>query len=301
MTIQEAYQQIVSKLQQVYDEREAANISNMVIEHFSGHKKIDRIVNKHLQLTYDQLDNISTATIELLTHKPIQYVLHEAWFAGLPFYVNEHVLIPRPETEELVEWIISDAKTIESRSSETDSSFTLIDIGTGSGCIPVSLKKKLPAYNITAIDVSKDALDVAMTNAAKFDTPINFQQVNFLVTNSWSQLGKYDVIVSNPPYIKHSEAATMDKNVLAFEPHVALFVPDNNALVFYEAIVAFALHHLQHNGTVYLEINEALGGEVTALFTAKGFSASIKKDLQGKDRMVKAIFDNRSSDDQLWK
>jgi release factor glutamine methyltransferase len=289
MTIQEAYQQLVSKLQQVYDVREAANISNMVVEHFTGHKKINRIVNKHQLLTHDQLENISTATNELLTHKPVQYVLHEAWFAGLPFDVNEYVLVPRPETEELVEWMVSDAQDMANSSDENTSTFTLIDIGTGSGCIPIALKKKLPACSITAIDVSKDALDVAMKNAVKFDAPINFQQVNFLDINSWTQLGKYDVIVSNPPYIKQSEAATMDKNVLAFEPHVALFVPDNNALVFYEAIAAFAVHNLQHNGAIYLEINEALGAKVATLFTTIGFSATIKKDMQGKDRMVKAI------------
>jgi release factor glutamine methyltransferase len=167
----------------------------------------------------------------------------------------------------------------------------LIDIGTGSGCIPISLKKKLPQLAVTAIDVSREALQVAKQNAATLHADINFVELDFLNEANWNQLPVFDIIVSNPPYIKQSEEVNMHKNVLAFEPSLALFVPDEDALLFYRKIAAFAKTHLTLRGILFLEINEALGNEVTALLQTLGFETALRKDMQGRDRMVKANFE----------
>jgi release factor glutamine methyltransferase len=299
MTFYEAQQQLQTALLELYDNREAANIADWVMEQVTGLRKIDRIMHKQSPLADEKVARLQAYTRELLTHKPVQYVLHEAWFCGMPFYVDENVLIPRPETEELVDWIVSDiarkeaetgSKKYEAGKTATpDSYFRILDIGTGSGCIPVSLKKKIPQAEIYACDVSEGALAVAARNAATQQTAINFLQVDFLDTESWSALPEVDIIVSNPPYIPQRDKQTMLQNVLAYEPHLALFVPDNDALVFYEAIASFAQRTLPEHGCVFVEIHEDLGTQTKALFESKGFSAEIKKDFQGKDRMVKAV------------
>ena len=208
-------------------------------------------------------------------------------FYGCKIRVNESVLIPRPETEELVELIVKEVRDKDQGASEIN----ILDIGTGSGCIAVSLKKKLPCANIFAFDISEDALTVAKTNGILNQTKINFIQADIfsLIPNSRKEKGVYDIIVSNPPYVRASEKGKMDKNVLDYEPHLALFVKDDDALVFYEAIASFALHNLAPNGMLYFEINEALGNEVKALLNEKGFkNAEIKKDMSGKDRIATA-------------
>nr|WP_255551680.1 peptide chain release factor N(5)-glutamine methyltransferase [Aridibaculum aurantiacum] len=265
----------------VCDDREAANIANMVIEHFTGQKKIDRIINKDLPVTTEQQRALETAGQQLARHKPVQYVLNEAWFYGIHFYVNENVLIPRPETEELVEWVVQDMQ-------KQHSAISILDVGTGSGCIPIALKKQLPGATIAAVDVSAEALQVAKQNAASNEADIDFHQLNILDTDEWKQLQVYDAIVSNPPYIKANEQEQMNQNVLAYEPHLALFVPDDNALIFYEAIAEFGKQHLQEKGRLYFEINEQLGEQVVQLLQAKGYKdVVLKKDMQGKDRMVR--------------
>jgi len=224
---------------------------------------------------------------ELKTYKPIQYILGSTEFYGCKIRVNESVLIPRPETEELVELIVKEVRDKDQGASEIN----ILDIGTGSGCIAVSLKKKLPCANIFAFDISEDALTVAKTNGILNQTKINFIQADIfsLIPNSRKEKGVYDIIVSNPPYVRASEKGKMDKNVLDYEPHLALFVKDDDALVFYEAIASFALHNLAPNGMLYFEINEALGNEVKALLNEKGFkNAEIKKDMSGKDRIATA-------------
>ena len=284
MTIQQAYQQLLLQLYELYDNREAANIADMVIEHVTGQRKIERIMYKDLPVHEQQQNMLSGLSGELLQHKPVQYVLHEAWFCGLKFYVDEHVLIPRPETEELVKWVEEECKIQNSK-------FKILDIGTGSGCIPISLKKQLPAAEIMGIDVSAGALNVAFKNAQLLNLKVDFKQVDFLNENERDVLELYNIIVSNPPYIKANEEAAMHANVLAFEPHVALFVPDNNALVFYEAIALFGKKHLTPGGKIFLEINEALGKQVVELFTNTGYkNVTLKKDMQGKDRMVRCEF-----------
>jgi release factor glutamine methyltransferase len=286
MTIQLAYKQVLAQLYELYEAREAANIADMIIEHVTGQRKIDRIVYKDLGVTKEQEDTLETLAQQLLEHKPVQYVLGEAWFAGMKLYVNENVLIPRPETEELVEWIVHE---VESGKLKKENGFSVVDIGTGSGCIPVALKKKLGSADVFAIDVSKGALDVAKQNAQQQNTAINFIRVDFLDKGEWQALPLFDIIVSNPPYVKRSEAQTMAKNVLEHEPHVALFVPDEDALRFYKAIAEFAKTHLKTNGHIFVEINEGLGQQVKELFEQHGFKdVTVKQDMQGKDRMVKA-------------
>jgi release factor glutamine methyltransferase len=285
MTIQQAYQQLVAQLFDVYDTREASNIANLVVEHVTGQRKIDRIMYKNLPVSDAQLAVINEMAKQLSMHKPMQYVLTEAWFAGMPFYVNEHVLIPRPETEELVEWVTEDFR---SNVISQKSKLTIVDIGTGSGCIPISLKKKLTGADVSAIDVSSGALEVAATNAAKHQVDIHLHRLDFLDRSTWPRLQIFDVIVSNPPYIKWADKEEMNRNVVEHEPHLALFVPDENALVFYEAIAEFGQDHLAKDGAVYVEINEALAIEVTALYKAHGYqNIEVRKDMQGKDRMAK--------------
>lgn len=302
MTIQEAYKQLLYQLYEVYDDREAANIADMVIEHVTAQRRIDRIVNKQMPVSLAQQQEIDSYTQQLLQHKPIQYVLNEAWFAGMKFYVDENVLIPRPETEELLEWISSfpvsgfqfpvimeDGKT-PSPATGNRQPVTLLDIGTGSGCIPMALKKKFNDWKAEAVDISAGALEVAKKNATDNNVDVTFHLLDILDESAWSKLGIFHIIVSNPPYIKQSEAESMNTNVLSFEPHTALFVPDNDALLFYKKIADFSLLHLHKNGLLFFEINEALGQEVCEMLAVKGFEEiELRKDLQGKDRMVKAV------------
>lgn len=284
MTIHLAYQQLLIQLYGMYDTREAANIADLVIEHVTGQRKIDRIVYKDLPVTENQQKQLKKIADELSDNRPVQYVLGEAWFMDMKLLVNESVLVPRPETEELVEWILKDIK------QSGNKKISLIDIGTGSGCIPISVKKKVPEATVAAIDVSGDALQVAKMNAAQQKASIDFLHLDFLIENEWNRLDKYDIIVSNPPYVRQSEEAAMGNNVIKYEPHLALFVPDKDALIFYEKIATFSQKHLIPGGSVYVEINEALGGQVGELFKKQECNDVIlKKDMQGKDRMVKAI------------
>jgi len=283
MTIQQSYKQLLFQLYEMYGDREAANIADIVIENITGFKKVDRLINKQFPLNEEQLQLLNDYTNELLKHKPVQYVLSEVWFAGMKLYVDENVLIPRPETEELVEWIV---KTVASRKSQVAS---ILDIGTGSGCIPVALKKKLLSVEVHALDISEEALNVAKRNAAIQQTEINFHLLNILDKNLWRQLPKFDIIVSNPPYVTQGEASSMQKNVLQYEPHLALFVDDEDAMKFYKAIAEFGLYHLNNNGQIFFEINEMMGKQICDLLNQYRYlNIELKKDLQNKDRMIKA-------------
>ncbi len=280
MTIEFAYRDLAQTLQTIYEKREASTIANMVMESITGLNRIDRIMHKEQVLQDPQIMIHHQYLTALKTCKPIQYVLGEAWFAGMPFYVNEAVLIPRPETEELTAWIISEQVNIPG--------LRVLDIGTGSGCIPITLKKNMEACTVLSIDISKAALAVAKKNALSLQCNIELKECDFLDDTKWNEFGSYDIIVSNPPYIKESEKTTMLPHVVAFEPSLALFVPDNDALIFYKKILAFGKGHLSVNGAIYMEFNEALGNELAILFQQGGFFTELKKDLQGKDRMLKA-------------
>lgn len=217
--------------------------------------------------------------MELKSHKPLQYVLGETEFYGLKFFVNENVLIPRPETEELVEWILRD---------HLGSNEKIIDIGTGSGCIPVTLKKQLPQAEISAMDFSEKALETAKNNAGFHQAEVEFIHSDFL-SMDFSALPDFDIIVSNPPYIAEFERSSMNKNVLEFEPASALFVPDDNALIFYKRIIEFAQKKLNPNGKIYVEINQNLAKETQALFQINFNYVELKKDISGNYRMLKAF------------
>ena len=256
MTFPIAKKELQQQLTSLYETNEAMIIADWVIEYISGMKKIDRLLINQQSLSSKQLDMFTEISKDLLTHRPVQYVLGEAWFAGMKFYVNESVLIPRPETEELVNWVV------DSVNQSTNKNQKLLDIGTGSGCIPISVKKKLPELSVTSIDISIAALQVAKKNADSLSTSIDLLTINFLDENSWNELTGFDLIVSNPPYIKLSEGKNMSRNVLNFEPSIALFVPDEDALVFYKKILLFSKMHLTKNGYIFLEINETLGNEV---------------------------------------
>ena len=240
MTTGEIYNDFRNKLTTIYDNREAENISDWVFENVTGLKKWERRENQNNQLAETDSEKIKTHLQELLKHKPVQYVLHEAWFYKRKFYVNENVLIPRPETEELVEWIVSDFKK-----EKYSKPIKIIDIGTGSGCIPVSLKKELPESSIAAIDVSDKALSVAKINAEELHAIINFFQIDFLNENEWKMLSQYDIIVSNPPYIPLNEKEILAKSVTDFEPGIALFVKNNDPFIFYKKIAGFAKSNLK--------------------------------------------------------
>ena len=226
----------------------------------------------------------------LKNHEPIQYIIGQTEFYGLPFYVNENTLIPRPETEELVELILSNTTANNHLELvEVNNQFNILDIGTGTGCIAISLAKQLPNANVSAIDVSAKALEMANKNAQLNQVDINFIENDILkICNSeLDSATKFDIIVSNPPYVRQLEKQQMQDNVLNHEPHLALFVEDENPLIFYRAITQFATKNLKPNGELYFEINEYLGKEMMALLEAFGFkNIQLKQDLFGKDRMI---------------
>jgi release factor glutamine methyltransferase len=298
MTIHDAQQKLLFRLYEMYDNGEAAAITNMVMENISGWKRIDRVINKTVPLSIPQQELFEKYFEELSTYKPVQYVLHEAWFCNLKFYVDENVLIPRHETEELVEWITEEVRSEKenTRDKKKDSSFTIhhsqltiLDIGTGSGCIPIALKNKLPDFNILSCDVSENALQVAKKNALSNNVDVEFFLVDFLNKEKRNELPSCNIIVSNPPYIPINDKTSMPANVVNFEPHVALFVDANDPLIFYNAIADFALEKLLSNGLIYAEIHEDLSSNVKELFLQKGFTeVTIKKDIHGKKRMLKA-------------
>jgi release factor glutamine methyltransferase len=283
MTTEEIYNDFKAKLKVIYDDREAENICDWLFENVTGLKKWERRQNQNSEFAETDSEKIKTYLEELLKHKPVQYVLHEAWFYKRKFYVNENVLIPRPETEELVEWIVSDFKK-----EKYSKPIKIIDIGTGSGCIPVSLKKELPESSIAAIDVSDKALSVAKINAEELHAIINFFQIDFLNENEWKMLSQYDIIVSNPPYIPLNEKEILAKNVTDFEPGIALFVKNNDPFIFYKKIAGFAKSNLKESGKIYVEVHEEYAKEVGSIFESAGFLVEIKNDIYGKQRMVKS-------------
>jgi release factor glutamine methyltransferase len=278
MDLQQAQNELASCLTLLYGEREAGLIADWVMEHLTGRKRIDRLLNRSAPLpSPEQYEKYKAA---LLAHRPVQYVLNESWFCGMKFYVDEQVLIPRPETEELVEWVVKEAKPK-----------TLLDVGTGSGCIAIALKRQLPLSRVYACDTSSGALAIARRNALDLKADIHFHQLDFLDSRQWASLPEINYLVSNPPYIPLKDKATMAPHVVDSEPSLALFVTDEDPLVFYRALSDFARQKLAAGGTIFAEIHEAMGPSVMALFREAGFGEVIlKKDLQGKDRMIKATW-----------
>ena len=287
MTLNEARTALTKELNKVYDSDELRNIIELVMEHITKMTRAEQVKNKIPYLTCHQLEDLDTITERLKKNEPVQYVLGEAWFAGMKFKVYKTVLIPRPETEELVDWVI---KEINVQYSRFNAQCSIIDIGTGSGCIPIALKKKLPQTTVSAIDVCSEALFTATENAMEHNAEVDFRLFDFLDEEKWKELSQYDIIVSNPPYIRQSEMNSIHERVKEHEPHLALFVPDNDALLFYKKLAAFSFEHLKPVGNLFVEINEALGGDVMNMFRSAGFSkVELRKDMQGKERMIKAM------------
>lgn len=274
------------ELDALYNPNEVANFFNWLIEHYLGLKSLDMIMSPEYTVTKSEEQPLFEALNQLKLNKPIQYIIRSTEFYGLKFLVDEHTLIPRPETEELVSKIISD------HSSHTHNSIVkVLDIGTGTGCIAVTLAKQLSNAQVTAIDISEDALKIAMQNAELNEVNISFIKENILdYRDLILDQSPFDVIVSNPPYVRNSEKSQIQPNVLDHEPHLALFVEDNDPLVFYRSICEFALDHLKPKGILYFEINEYLGIDMLELVTSYEFETiELIKDMSGKDRMLKAV------------
>lgn len=283
MNSKELYRKFLVDIQKIYDLNEATVITDWVFEHFAGIKKTDLIKNPLQQIPAPVIKKILDKKELLLQNKPVQYVVGETVFCGLTFQVNDKVLIPRPETEELTQMIIN------SWQFETKQ-VSVVDIGTGSGCIAVTIKKNLPSAKVMALDASYEALEIAHKNAVANKTNVQINLFDFLDESRWPELLLFDIIVSNPPYIPLREKEKMNKNVVENEPHKALFVPDDNPLLFYEKIAKFGRSHLNYNGKVYLETHEDYAKEVAALFKATYRDVLIKKDMFGKERMVVASY-----------
>ena len=284
MTFELAEQSLTTILHRIYEDREAATIAAMVMECVTGKSKMDRWLVKNENLSDNHTEQLQAYTNQLLSGKPVQYVLGEAWFAGLCLTVNEHTLIPRPETEELVALCASWAAT----NLNDKAGIKILEVGTGSGCISIALQQKIPAAIISAIDISAEAIKVATINAAKYNAPIQFKTVDFLDETCWPNLDSFDIIISNPPYIAENEKTNMAAHVLNFEPHTALFVENNNPLVFYNAIANFGNTHLSRGGAIFVEINQALGIQTKDVFVQNNYTPVLKKDLFENDRMIAA-------------
>lgn len=278
MTVNELYRNFLQQLRHIYEQSEAANICTILFEQLAGVTRSAIIKDPAFVLDEKVTLKLQEALEDLKTHKPIQYVLGEAWFYHMKLKVSPAVLIPRPETEELVDLAIKHLKDFPATN--------LIDIGTGSGCIPIAIKKNIPGVEITAVDLSNDALIIASENAAQQKTPINFKELDFLDEKNWTSFPTFDVIISNPPYIPANEKELLDKNVTAFEPHTALFVTNEQPLIFYEKIAAFGKEHLSVHGKIFMEVHEHFAKNVASLFGDEYYTAEIKHDLQGKERML---------------
>jgi release factor glutamine methyltransferase len=287
MTILNLKKYFFDELSPIHENSEVESFFFILTEYLHNLKRIDVSLAHDFEITETYLQQWKTIISDLKNEKPIQYITGEAWFYGYQFYVDENTLIPRPETEELVEWIIERTKyEVQSNKVKVQSTnFSILDIGTGSGCIPISLKKEIPNANISTIDVSEKAMAMAIKNAALNQVDINFIHQDVLKTEVLPE--KYDIIVSNPPYVRNLEKHEIKKNVLAYEPHLALFVENDDALLFYRKIAQLALPDLKPNGKLFFEINQYLGSETLNLLKELGFkNIVLKKDFMRNDRMI---------------
>ena len=270
------YDQLSSK----YPRQEIESISKLIFEKVLGLSRLQVYLNQHETISPANLAQITEIVNRLIQFEPIQYILGDTEFYGLTLKVNPTVLIPRPETEELVDWIINNNPPLNP---------IILDIGTGSGCIPIALSKKISGASVEGWDISNEALLVARENAELNQVKVDFIYADVLNPRYPAQPQKYDIIVSNPPYVTVSEQLSMLKNVIDYEPHIALFVPDTDPLLFYRIIADIAINQLKPGGKLYFEINEQFGNETADLLSLKGFKNIIlRKDINGKERMLKA-------------
>ncbi len=295
MTVKNIIETFRFQLTSIYEEREVRQFVYLLFETYLSWTKIQLNTALDTVLPDEQSAFFLHALEELKTHKPIQYIISKTWFNGHEYFLSPDVLIPRQETEELCLLVFHD----QMNSKYQD--LSILDIGTGSGIIAIDLKLRLPYALVTAIDISDKSLSVAKLNAVKHNCKIDFQQFDILGYDSMDESKKFDVIVSNPPYVLESERGVMQHNVIDFEPPVALFVPDQDPLIFYKAISDFALRHLIRPGNLYLEINERFGNPIRTMLMGKGFEkVEVLKDIHGKDRLVKAEVKPRFDDTSYW-
>ena len=284
MKIKEYRTQFIEVLSPIYDIVEVESFFYLILEEKRELKRIDLALNPDLTFSVEEIQLWNLILVQLQQEIPIQYLLGKTNFYGLNFEVNSSVLIPRPETEELVEWIIT---TQDPRPKAQD--LKILDIGTGSGCIAIALAKNIPNTEVFAIDVSEKALVTAQKNANSNEVNITFLEKNILETEDLAQ--QFDIIVSNPPYVRELEKKEIKKNVLDNEPHLALFVEDNDALLFYRKIAELAQKNLRNDGKLFFEINQYLGKEMVDLLEKLNFlNIELRKDIYGNDRMIKADF-----------
>lgn len=279
MSIEEAYKYLKNQSLLSYPSPEAENIASIIFE--------DKyhIKNTSSTLDFKYSNELKSICERIQSNEPVQYITGIAHFFGYKFKVNPHVLIPRFETEELVDWVIKDHKHSKSQAD-------VLDIGTGSGCICISLKKKIPFFRMFGIEYSIDALNVSRINAKNLQSAVEFYRINFLDQNQWDYLGQFDLIISNPPYIAQGERSLMHENVLRYEPEMALFAESEDPILFYRKIHDFAIEHLKIGGRMYLELNEYLVKEIVSIFenSPRTIKLEIRADMQGKERMLKVQF-----------
>ena len=281
MTIREYRDKFYNNLGDRYESGEVEMFFRLLAEAYLDMSRIQISLNLERELSEAELSRFESAKQRLFDHEPIQYIIGQTEFYGLPMKVDRNVLIPRPETEELVEWILHDLKSRDVKNPR------VLDIGTGSGCIAISLAKNLKDADVTALDVSEGALEVAKTNAAMNEVSLTFELTDILVVEKLSST--FDVIVSNPPYVRELEKHEIKPNVLENEPETALFVKDEDPLLFYEKITKLAQTALKENGSLYFEINQYLGKETEELLQSAGFKTELRQDFLGNDRMLKGI------------
>lgn len=286
MKLGELKKRFIKELEQLYPNEEIRTFFNWICQQQLGLKPFQVSIKGEQTLEEEQLLFFENALAELKLEKPIQYILGKGYFYSLEFKVNQHTLIPRPETEELVSMIIDDYK-------DYLDPLKILDIGTGTGCIPISLAKHLTQAELYAIDISKDALEVAQENAIQNQVVVKFGEIDILkaslLSNLFTKVDQFNVIVSNPPYVRNLEKAAMKNNVLKYEPERALYVCDDNPLLFYNKITQLAKDHLMENGRLYFEINQYLGDQTKELVYEAGFKeVTVKKDSFGNDRLLRA-------------
>ena len=275
------------ELDAIYGLDEVNSFFYLLIEAYRNFSRIQLALDPEFTITKQESETLFDALEKLKEEEPIQYILGETEFYGLPFKVSQYTLIPRPETEELVQWIIESVTT-----NDIEKPLNILDVGTGSGCIAIALAKHLPEAKVYALDVSDEALKIAKQNADLNKVTIHCIEKDILEVETYVLDGciQFDIIVSNPPYVRNLEKEAMKANVLQHEPHLALFVDDNNPLQFYKAISEFAVNNLTKKGLLFFEINEYLGTEMKHLFEANQFkSIALKQDIFGKDRMMKGV------------
>ncbi len=275
---------VAEELLAVYPGTGAAAITQALFSHLTGRSAAELVMDRERELTESELFFLQHALKRLLQMEPLQYITGTAWFYGYPFTVNPSVLIPRPETEELVSWVTDELK----RSGENT---RILDVGTGSGCIAITLHRCLPACEVWALDVSDEALAVTQENAIKQKAAIFLTQLDIFHRPSWERLPSFGLIVSNPPYVTPADREKMMVNVTGFEPHIALFVDGDDPLAFYREIILFSASHLDLGGSLFFECNEGSARDVAGLLEKQGFSnIELRKDMQGKERMIRGMW-----------